>query len=304
VHVRIVRAVAATLLAVLVLGLAVVAGPFADGDANDPVGAVVAPTTASPSATGAEAERPRPTGAVDRLVAVDGGRLHLRCRGAGRTTVLLLAGWGDGGEGWVPVQTAVSRQARVCAYSRFGTGTSDPPPTTQTFATQVATLHELLDVAGEVGPYVVAGHSFGGAEAVTFAATYPEEVTGLLLLDASPATWPATACSVAAWDALCTAMHDPGLDPERLDVIPAFEAVASVSTLGDLPMAVVTAAHRTAPELSAAELARVDRIWAAGQARWAALSTSSTIVRVEGTGHHVELDRPSVVIEQLRRLLA
>lgn len=42
-----------------------------------------------------------------------------------------------------------------------------------------------------------------------------------MLLDASPATWPTTACSVPTWQALCSVMHDPTLDPERLDVFPA-----------------------------------------------------------------------------------
>src|SRR3712207_8210128 len=58
--------------------------------------------------------------------------------------------------------------SRVCAYDRFGTGTSDAPTTPQTFEDQVADLHELLDAVGEPGPYVVVGPSFVGAEAVTF----------------------------------------------------------------------------------------------------------------------------------------
>ena len=73
-----------------------------------------------------------------------------------------------------------------------------------------------------------------------------------MLVDASPATWPTTACSVAAWKPLCDVMHDPTLDPERLDVFPAFEAVAAIGSLGDLPMTVMTAAHRVAPALTQA----------------------------------------------------
>ena len=72
---------------------------------------------------------------------------------------------------------------------------------TQTFETQAPDLHALARQAGEPGPYVVVGHSFGGAEAVTFTSQYPDEVTGLMLVDASPTTWPTTACSVAAYEA-------------------------------------------------------------------------------------------------------
>ena len=43
---------------------------------------------------------------------------------------------------------------------------------------------------------MVVGHSFGGAEAVTFASLFADEVTGLVLLDASPTSWPTEVCAV------------------------------------------------------------------------------------------------------------
>jgi pimeloyl-ACP methyl ester carboxylesterase len=290
-HARATRLAALT-AAVLALGLA------ACGERNTPTSSTVA--TAPPSTTtGVE----RQGALVDELIPTDRGRMHLRCVGSGSTTVLLIAGWGDGGEHWGGIEPAIAEQARVCSYARFGTGTSDAPSTTQTFDTQAADLHALLEQADEPGPYVVLGHSFGGAEAVTFASKYPEEVIGLMLLDASPTTWPATVCSVAEYETGCAVMRDPELDPERLDVFPAFDAVAAIASLGDLPMTVVTAAHRIDPGLPQAELIRLDTLWAEGVERWAALSSSSSIVSVEETGHHIEVDQPEVVIGELLRLL-
>ncbi len=124
-----------------------------------------------------------------------------------------------------------------------------------------------------------------------------------MLLDASPTTWPATVCSVAAYEAGCTIMHDPALDPERLDVFPAFDEVATITSLGDLPMTVMTAAHRTDPALAQTELARLDTVSAEGVMRWAGLSSSSRIVSVEDTGHHIELDQPELVVDELLKLL-
>lgn len=245
----------------------------------------------------------RPIHLVDEMVSTEAGRMHLRCVGSGSTTVLLIAGWGDGRDRWGAVELAVSEGARVCSYSRLGTGTSDSPSSTQTFHTQAADLHALLEEAGEPGPYVVLGHSFGGAEAVTFAATYADEVSGLLLLDASPTTWPATVCSVEAYAALCAVMHDPALDPQRLDVFPAFDDVATITSVGDLPMTVITAAHRTDPALPASELTRLDTVWAAGTQRWASLSSASTTVTVEDTGHDIQLDHPKLVGDELLKLL-
>ena len=53
----------------------------------------------------------RPTATVDELVGVDGGRLHVRCVGAGDTTVVLIAGFNDGGDNWGRIVPALSRRA-------------------------------------------------------------------------------------------------------------------------------------------------------------------------------------------------
>ena len=65
-------------------------------------GAPAATTTTptSTSTTVAAATTPRPTATIDELVDIDGVRLHVRCVGSGDTTVLLIAGFGDGGENW------------------------------------------------------------------------------------------------------------------------------------------------------------------------------------------------------------
>jgi pimeloyl-ACP methyl ester carboxylesterase len=247
--------------------------------------------------------RPRPVDDLDDLVEIDNGRMHIRCVGQGDTTVVLLAGWDGDHTSWSAIEPALAERARVCSYDRFGTGTSDRPATAQTFATQASDLHALLDAAGEPGPYVVVGHSFGGAEAVTFADHYREETAGLMLIDASPTTWPTIACSVPEWAELCATMHDPGLDVERLDVFPAFATVAEIDSLGDLPMTVMTAAHRRAPSLTPEALARLDGAWAEGVTQWASLSSASTVVTVSDTGHVIQVEEPGVVVDEISQLL-
>ena len=48
----------------------------------------------------------------------------------------------------------------------------------------MAELHALLQAAEIPGPYVLAGHSLGGLFARLYASTYPDEVVGLVLVDA------------------------------------------------------------------------------------------------------------------------
>ena len=241
----------------------------------------------------------RPAAPIDELVSTDRGRMHLRCAGSGPTTVLLIAGWGDDGSNWPAVESGLSRRARVCSYTRFGLGDSDPPRGIQTFETQAADLHALLAAAGEPGPYVAVGHSFGGGQAVMFAHRHPDEVDAVVLVDASPPTWPQTVCSVPEYRDLCNTMKDPARDPERLDVFGAFDSVAEIASLGDLPMTVMTAEHRNHPGLSDARLAMLDRAWAEGVDRWAGLSEASRIQTVAGTGHHIEIDAPAAVVSAI-----
>jgi pimeloyl-ACP methyl ester carboxylesterase len=253
----------------------------------------------------------RPTATIDELVGADGERVHVRCVGEGDTTVVLIAGFGGDATGWANVEPAIAARARVCSYDRPGTGTSDPATATATFTTEATDLHDLLHTIGEPGPYVVVGQSFGGAEAIAFASLYADEVSGLALVDASPTTWPAALCSVpddrteaaATVLGICGAFLPTG-NSERLDVVPGFAEVSNVVSLGSLPIAVITAVDRELPAgLAASEVARLTQAWNQGQQTWAALSTTAHVVAGDHTSHHIEIDQPAVVIDEITRLL-
>jgi pimeloyl-ACP methyl ester carboxylesterase len=130
-----------------------------------------------------------------QLIDVGGHRLHLSCTGAGTPTVVLEPGAGEMSSnlGWIT--PAVARNTRICVYDRAGRGWSEPADTRQD-AAQIATdLHTLLQRGHVPGPYVLAGHSFGGLYVLTFAARYPDEVAGMVLVDS---TAPASAARPGA----------------------------------------------------------------------------------------------------------
>lgn len=131
-----------------------------------------------------------------QLVDVGPYRLHLECTGSGGPTVILEPGGGGSAASMGHITPAVAQDSRVCVYDRAGRGWSDPaesPPD----GVQIATdLHNLLGRAHVPGPYVLAGHSFGGLYVRTYAAKYPDEVAGLVLVDSTashdnPVTRPA-----------------------------------------------------------------------------------------------------------------
>ena len=117
------------------------------------------------------------------LYDVGGHRLHLNCSGTGGPTVVLENGLGATSLTWTRITAEVGRTTRVCAYDRAGQGWSDDLSAPQDGLAVAADLHNLLALSGEPGPYVLVGHSAGGAYVMTYAAQYPDEVAGMVLLD-------------------------------------------------------------------------------------------------------------------------
>lgn len=149
------------------------------------------------------------------LVDIGGGRkMYMECRGKGSPTVVFVAGAGDRAETWSTtldssgdrvfpskraVLPAIAQTNRVCAYDRPGTivatgpgredfekSRSDPVPQPTTLQDHVDDLHALLKASGERGPYVVVGHSMGGAISRLYASEHPEDISGLVLVDPTP----------------------------------------------------------------------------------------------------------------------
>ena len=119
------------------------------------------------------------------LVEVGGRRLNLHCQGQGEPTVVMEGGGFDWSLTWALVQPAVATRTRACSYDRAGLGFSDPSPRPPTPANVVDDLHGLLKNADIAGPVVLVGHSLGGFNMKLYAATYPEQVAGLVLVDPS-----------------------------------------------------------------------------------------------------------------------
>jgi pimeloyl-ACP methyl ester carboxylesterase len=128
----------------------------------------------------------------DRLRYASGGRwidigegrtLYLFEKGSGSATVLFESGIAATNLNWFHIQEQVSRFASTASYDRSGLGWSSPSRTARTPGNIAAELHELLDGAGIKPPYILVGHSFGGMVIRRFALLYPEEVTGIVLVD-------------------------------------------------------------------------------------------------------------------------
>ncbi len=122
---------------------------------------------------------------VGELIDLDGYRLHLQSMGTGSPAVIMEAAIWDIGLTWSLVQPEVAKFARAVVYDRGGLGWSDPSPKPRTAAAMVEELHTLLQHAQIEPPYVLVGQSFAGLLVRLFAYTYPDEMAGLILVDAA-----------------------------------------------------------------------------------------------------------------------
>lgn len=136
----------------------------------------------SPGVCDAASDAARPA-MPGEMVDAGGYRIHLYCRGAGSPTVVVASGGFS--FDWGIVQPKVAQFARVCTYDPAGVAGSDPLPQGMkpTCTARVKELHTVLKNAGVAGPYVLVGFSAGGLVVRLYAARYPEEVSGMVVVD-------------------------------------------------------------------------------------------------------------------------
>ena len=242
-----------------------------------------------------------------RLVAIGGGRsLFVRCVGSGTPSVILEAGLGGSAADWRKVQPQLGRTMRTCAYDRAGNGSSVAPPGVRDARDEIDDLRRLLDDAHIEQPYVLVGHSYGGLLARLFAHAHPTQVAGMVLVDAMGhdqtrrvlGIWPRSQARTLR-RTLAAPVRD-GVD------LAAGEALArSVQSLGDIPLAVVTAGRHDAewgrvPHRLARAL---DRQWTTMQDELARLSTDHVHVVALRSDHAVQDGQPDVVIRAVRAVV-
>lgn len=121
--------------------------------------------------------------APGRLIDIGSCCLHLNEQGVGNPVVVLESGIAASSLNWALVQPKVAEFTRVCSYDRAGLSWSDHCAGARTLHQIVAELMSLLSHAGLNGPYILVGHSFGGAVIRAFAHLQPANIAGLIFVD-------------------------------------------------------------------------------------------------------------------------
>ncbi len=257
-----------------------------------------------------------PTPRFTDTVEVDGRRIGLTCAGSGRPTVVLIGGSrGPGDRVWPSTVDAVSPVTRVCVFDRAGLGVSDPAPTSpQTAADVVADLHAALEAAGEIGPFVPVGFSFGGLVARLYASTYPDEVAGLVLVEGVPPGLFLLDLTLGSFSSETEReayrAFVAGRDPDA--PAPVDQIVSEAQVVGAPPSPLVPTIAIVAGMIELGVPPEGNVLWSnleavgalyelqAGQIR----NLGARIVIAEQSGHLVPFDQPEVVIAAIEDVVA
>ena len=225
--------------------------------------------------------------------------------GTGRPTIVLINGAGGPLEGWHKVFAELGTLGTVIAYNRPGMGKSSSPREAQTGDVMVDLLRRLLVDFGLVPPYVLVGHSLGGLIANLFARTYPGEVAGVVLLDA---TAPADVAEMAAFETTAQRLVRRLFDRlastdeygETAQLGRTVEQIVAAPAFPDVPIVVVSGG-RSARVLRMSPAARAAR--AVHQRELVALSPRGGQIVAGGSGHFPQLTEPALVVEAVRRVI-
>lgn len=236
------------------------------------------------------------------LIDVGPYRLHLECTGTGAPTVILEPGGGASAATLGRIAPDVARHTTVCVYDRAGKGWSDAPQTAPDGAQTATDLHTLLERAGVAGPFVLAGHSFGGLYVMRYAAQYPDEVVGMVLIDSTAPNPTPVSPPTEGSDSLLKHVSALASATARLGLGRLLDATAKemasfideyavagrsaseageLANLDDKPLIVLTAEQGNAPG------------WMARQDAMATLSTNSLHDVVPGATHQSLVDDPT-----------
>jgi pimeloyl-ACP methyl ester carboxylesterase len=235
-----------------------------------------------------------PNTGTQRLV---GGPVVYTYVGQGKPVVVLQSSIGDGRDPWIPVLSELRSRYSVFAYDRPGYGDSSATPPTPRNPCGIATeLHDLLHASGVQPPYLLVGHSMGGLYQYAFSRLYPDEVAGLVLVDAvHPMHTRRMQVEVPLMANMLESMSrrvfrgilqvEYNMQTDCVDALLA-------KRRPDVPVRVLTRTVYTQEETISGFEAMVHGL----EPNWLPLTGGKRIEPVEGAGHYIQRDHPEAVV--------
>ncbi|MEZ4731204.1 MAG: alpha/beta hydrolase [Caldilineaceae bacterium] len=247
---------------------------------------------------------------IEKYINMGGYALYSRSSGVGKPAVVFEGGLGDDSAIWNLVEPIVAKRTTTVVYDRAGLGRSSKATSPRTFVNIVADLNTVLEQLPIEPPYILVGHSLGGLLVRLYAASYPEAVTGVVLVDAPHEHQTEAARKILSPQAWSVISRFWSQNPEDIGLVTEMNQLEMIATRPEIPLRVLTATVVQSwpfdlPKAIAQELESVaTRVFPAFQTKLLETSKRSQLIRVENADHYIHLRRPDVVIEEIDTLLS
>lgn len=238
---------------------------------------------------------------VNGKVDIGGYGLNVKVEGKGTPTVIFESGLGGGIGVWTNVQPEISKITRTFSYDRAGLGESDKSTLERTSSNQVRELHELLEKTKVKGPYIIVAHSIGGFNARLFADSYPEEVAGIIFVDAAHEEMFSLYKLLAPKEYENTRgefVNPEGTFDDLLNSAAEVRKARRSDGLRNIPITVLSAENT---DLNVPGTILVG--WAQLQRDITTLSDNSKQITVKGSGHMIQDDNPQAIIDEIKYMI-
>jgi len=251
---------------------------------------------------------------------IGGYQLHMYCRGEGSPTVIIDTGLGDDSWDWQEIVKSSSSKSKTCVYDRPGYGWSDVGPRPRTSRRIAYELNLLLHQAKLSPPYILVGHSFGGYNMRLFAASHPNDVAGIVLVEASHEgqydqldiklpppykgqrnifiTVPLD--KMDASDSKNYTLRDRAFRSASYEIAALSQSSIQVKQSGAIPTVPLVVISRGKPEwYGSADATKREKIWIRLQQDLTNLSPISEQIFANHSGHDVPKQQPEIIVDAI-----
>ncbi|MDQ6799360.1 MAG: alpha/beta fold hydrolase [Acidobacteriota bacterium] len=237
---------------------------------------------------------------AQEIVNVDGRNVRIRVEGTGSPAVIFESGFGgDGLNSWAPIFPEIAKLTRAFAYDRAGIGKSDPATVPRTYNAIASELHAVLQHQKVAPPYILVGHSYGGALVRTFYALYPSEVSGIVFVD------PITEQMFQGDAKKLVGEQEAMIGNSPAGVRAEWDFLKS-ETLTEFPILTKMRKPNVPMTLLVARVNRPNG-WAKGviaqYAPWIEERQDSSMIVTANSSHYIHRDQPELVVGAIRSML-
>ncbi len=223
----------------------------------------------------------------------------------GKPTVIFESGLGDDSSTWKEIQDEISSITSTFSYDRAGIGKSESKDGPKSGMDIVQDLIKIVDNRSLGPPYILVGHSFGGLISRLFASINPDNVAGMVLIDAAPINKEISFQNILKGkqkEIIIKYLKNPNLNSEMVDKIKTYKQILKHKNKFDFPLTIIIRglAKCYGPNWPEDKLLEIEQKL---QLDYKDLSDSSKTVIAKNSAHYIQLDEPELVLEEIKEML-